>query len=153
MCDRCGGVTHKGYTRQIEQNIQTYGWSMQYVEGDAGRNPAFAYTLGLSLQGHPEIIVFDSDPCWSYRGVKPLAWAVMGGASFDEGDDLSEFFLPPDAAELLRFPDSATHLYTANYMFRRPGHPPIPALQLLWPSRVGLIQPATTGQTPDGGSQ
>jgi hypothetical protein len=153
MCDRCGGVTHEQYSRQIEQNIQTYGWAMQYIEGDGVRNPAFGYSLGLSLYGHPEIIVFDPDPCWAYRGLKPLAWAVMDGAVFDEGDDLSEFFPPPEPAELLRFPDSATHLYTANQMFRRPGWPPIPALQLIWATRITLMQPATTGQTPDGGAR
>ncbi|MEV5962394.1 DUF4262 domain-containing protein [Kribbella sp. NPDC051952] len=146
-------MTHEQFSRQIEQNIQTYGWAMQYIEGDGVRNPAFGYSLGLSLYGHPELIVFDPDPCWAYRGLKPLAWAVMDGAVFDEGDDLSEFFPPPEPAELLRFPDSATHLYTANQMFRRPGWPPIPALQLIWATRITLMRPATTGHTPDGGAR
>lgn len=151
MCDRCGGVTNEQVSRQIERNIQTYGWTMQYIEGDGGRNPAFGYSLGLSLYGHPEIIVFDPDPCWVYRGIKPLAWAVMAGAVFDEGDDLSDFFPPPDRAELLRFPDSATHLYTANDMFREPDQPSIPALQLIWSTRVALMQPTEPRHTPDGG--
>ena len=151
MCDRCGGLTDEHYARQIERNILTYGWTMQYVEGDGARNPAFGYSLGLSLYRHPEIIVFDPDPGWAYLGLKPLAWAVMGGAVFDEGDDLSVFFPPPESAELLRFPDSATHLFTANHMFREHGDGSIPALQLLWPHRVALIQPPATHPTPDGG--
>ncbi|MGW7679877.1 DUF4262 domain-containing protein [Kribbella sp. NPDC054772] len=150
MCEACGGVTDEQYSRQIEQNIRTYGWTMQYVEGGGARNPAFGYTLGLSLYRHPEIIVFDPEPCSAYLGLKPLAWAVMEGAEFDEGDDLSAFFPPPETAELLRFPDSATHLYTANQMFRQPGFPPLPALQLLWPSRTALIQPCST-PAPEGG--
>jgi len=153
MCDRCSGVTDEQYSRQLEKNIQTYGWTMQYVEGDGVRNPAFGYTLGLSLYRHPEIIVFDPDPSWAYLGVKPLAWAVLDGAVFDEGDDLTEFFPPPETPALLRFPDSATHLFTANHMFRGQGEPPIPALQLLWPSRVTLIQTATSRPAPDGESR
>jgi hypothetical protein len=152
MCDRCGGVTDEQYSWRIERNIQTYGWTMQYVEGDGVRNPAFGYTLGLSLYRHPEIIVFDPDPAWAYLGVKPLAWAVMEGAVFDEGDDLSEYFPPPDTAELLRFPDSATHLFTANHMFRQPGDGPLPALQLIWPTRIALIQAADSRPPSDGGS-
>src|SRR5215216_4675289 len=80
MCDRCGGMTDDQYSQRLEQNILTYGWTVQFVEGDGVRNPAFGYTLGLSLREHPEIIVFDPDPSWVYLGVKPLAWAVMDGA-------------------------------------------------------------------------
>lgn len=153
MCDRCGGVSDEQYARQIERNIQTYGWTMQYIEGDGGRNPAFGYTLGLSLYGHPEFIVFEAEPSYAYLGLKPLAWAVMEGAVFDEGDDLSGFFPPPHTAELLRFPDSAHHLFTANAMFRQPGDPPIAALQLIWPTRTALIQPSGCRPAPDRGAR
>ena len=81
MCDRCGGVSDEQISRQIEENIQTFGWTMQFVEGDGARNPAFRYTLGLSLYRHPEIIVFEPEPCHAYLGLKPLAWAVMDGAT------------------------------------------------------------------------
>ncbi|MFG1908135.1 DUF4262 domain-containing protein [Kribbella sp. NPDC048928] len=151
MCDRCGGLTDEQYSRQIEQNIQTYGWTMQYVAGDRGRNPGFGYTLGLSLYQHPEIIIFEAEPCYAYLSLKPLAWAVMEGAEFDEGDDLSRFFPAPHTAELLRFPDSALHLYTANTMFRAAGRPPLPALQLIWPGRTALIQPSSSTDAPDEG--
>ena len=150
MCDQCGGLTDERYSRQIERNIQTYGWTMQLVEGDGDRNPAFEYTLNLSLYQHPKIIVFEPEPCHAYLGLKPLAWAVMDGATFDEGDDLSELFPPPHTAELLRFPDSALHLFTANAMFRQPGQPSLPALQLVWPGRTGLIQPPSSCPGPDG---
>lgn len=153
MCEMCGGMTDEEYSRRLERNILTYGWTMQYVEGDGGRNPAFGFTLGLSLYQHPEIIVFESDPCYAYLSLKPLAWAVMQGAEFDEGDDLSAYFPPPHTAELLRFPYSAHHLYTANTMFRQPGQPPLPALQLVWPTRTALIQPPSGSPAPDGNSR
>ncbi|MGW1341533.1 DUF4262 domain-containing protein [Kribbella sp. NPDC002412] len=144
MCDSCGGQTDEEISRRLVRNIRTYGWTMQFIEGDGVRNPAFGYTLGLSLYDHPEIIVFDPDPAFIHLGLKPLVWAVQTGEEFDEGDDLSAYFPPPEQAALLRFPDSATHLFTANTMFRRPGEGPIPALQLIWPTRNSLIQAALT---------
>ncbi|TDD17734.1 DUF4262 domain-containing protein [Kribbella turkmenica] len=151
MCDMCGGLTGDQYSDRLERNILTYGWTMQFVQGDGERNPAFGYTLGLSLRNHPEIIAFDPDPAWVYLGLKPLAWAVQSGEVFDEGDDLTAFFPPPERAELLRFPDSAVHLFTANAMFRRPDDPPLPALQLIWPTRNPLLQTtrAASARRPD----
>jgi hypothetical protein len=147
MCDICGGLTDEQYSERLERNILTYGWTIQFVEGDGIRNPAFGYTVGLSLYRHPEIIVFDPDPAWVYLGIKPLVWAVQTGEVFDEGDDLTAYFPPPERAELLRFPDSATHLFTANQMFRQPGEGPVPALQLIWPTRNELIRAAQQAPT------
>jgi hypothetical protein len=153
MCDRCAGVSDEQYSRQIKRNIQTYGWTVQYVEGDGRRNPGFGYTLGLSLRQHPEIIVFDADPAWVYLALKPLARAVLKGSVFDEGDDLTAFFSPLESAQLLRFPDSATHLYTANQLFREPGDEPLPALQLVCPARTALIQPSDGRPADEGGTR
>jgi hypothetical protein len=139
MCDVCGGATAPEVLSSIEARIQTYGWTSLFVQGDGERNPAFGYTLGLSQYGHPEFIVFDPSPDAAYLSLKPLAWAVLGGQTFDEGDDLTAFFPPPDQAELLHFPDSATHLFTANTMFRAEGDPPLPALQLVRPRRTPLL--------------
>ncbi|HZX08791.1 DUF4262 domain-containing protein [Kribbella sp.] len=151
MCDRCGDLTDEDYSRWLEENIQTYGWTMTYVPGDGGRNPAYGYTVGLSQYQHPEIITFESEPCYAFLSLKPLAWAVLEGTEFDEGDDLTAFFPPPQTAELLRFPDSELHLRRANAMYRRPGQPPLPALQLVWPSRITLIQPAYDWRTCNRG--
>ncbi|WP_433168372.1 DUF4262 domain-containing protein [Kribbella sp. CA-247076] len=130
MCDMCGGLTDDQYSDRLERNILTYGWTMQFVEGDGDRNPAFGYTLGLSLHDHPEIIAFDPDAAWVYLCLKPLAWAVQSGEVFDEGDDLSAYFPPPERAELLRFPDSTSHLFTAKHHVppaERPAPPRPPA--------------------------
>ncbi|MFF1816727.1 DUF4262 domain-containing protein [Kribbella sp. NPDC058245] len=135
MCDVCGGITAQEYADSIEARIRTYGWTVQYVEGDGERNPGFGYTIGLTQYDHPEIIVFDPGSDSAYLSLEPLAWAVLAGDSFGEGDDLSEFFPPPDRAELLSFPDSATHLFTANTIFRDVGDPPVPALQLVRTAR------------------
>ncbi|TDD59693.1 DUF4262 domain-containing protein [Kribbella antibiotica] len=131
MCEMCGGVTTEEYSESTEARLRTYGWTHQYVEGDGERNPGFAYTIGLSQYGHPEIIVFDPREGSAYLCLKPLAWAVLEGSTFCEGDDLSAFFPPPDRVELLAFPDSGTHLFIANSIFRGAGEPPLPALQLV----------------------
>ena len=131
MCFKCDGMTHDEYARQVEQHLTTHGWMVNHVEDDGDRNPSFAYTLGLSLHRHPELIIFDSPP---YRALEPLALAVLAGRRFDEGDDVSDLYA--GRPQLLRLPDSSTHLYVANDMFRQPGGPPIPALQLLWPTQV-----------------
>ncbi|GAA0616076.1 DUF4262 domain-containing protein [Kribbella sandramycini] len=136
MCDVC--ATPRRASRSLEDNLRTYGWAIQYVDGAGHRAPAYAFTVGLSCYGHPELIVFDPDPATAYLSLKPLAWAVLEGATFEEGDDLAAFFPPPDNAELLTFPDSATHLHAANALFRAPGRPPLPALQLLRPARLQL---------------
>ncbi|GAA1610561.1 hypothetical protein GCM10009789_76150 [Kribbella sancticallisti] len=143
MCDVCGGITNDEYLERLVTNIRAYGWTAQYIEGDDDRNPAFAYTLGLSLQRHPELILFNCRPEQVQRILGPVAQAVLDGRRFDEGADLSDVFPEYSSAEtprLLRMPDSSTHLYTANSMFRRPGDPPIPALQLLWPSRLTWLE-------------
>jgi len=134
VCFKCDGMTDDEYARQIEQNLATHGWTVQHIAADGDRNPSFAYTLGLSLRRHPELIIFGCAPYPAYRALEPLALAVLAGRRFDEGDDVSDLYA--GRPQLLRLPDSTTHLYTANDMFRQPGDPPIPALQLLWPTQV-----------------
>ncbi|TDU86843.1 uncharacterized protein DUF4262 [Kribbella voronezhensis] len=134
MCFKCDGMTDDQYARLVEQNINAHGWTVQHVEADGNRNPSFAYTLGLSLRGHPELITFGCHPYPAYRALEPLALAVLAGRRFDEGHDLSDLYA--GRPELLRVPDSTTHLFLANDLFRRPGQPPIPALQLVWPTRL-----------------
>jgi hypothetical protein len=136
MCDICGGITNPEYEQRLLSNIRQNGWTVQFIEGADHRNPAYAYTLGLSLRGHPEFITFNCHPGFVAREFQPLAEAVLSGQRFDEGDDLSELLQP----RLLRVPDSTTHLYTANTMFRRPEEPPIEALQLVWPTRTPWLE-------------
>jgi Domain of unknown function (DUF4262) len=136
MCDVCGGITNDEYLQRLVDNIRTYGWTLQFIEGDDQRSPAFAYTLGLSLRGHPEFITFNCRPESVQGDLEPLIQAVLEGERFDEGADLSRYYPAARKPELLRFPDSTTHLYTANGMFRRAGDPPIEALQFVWPSQV-----------------
>jgi len=133
MSEFCDGLTDTEYWDRMQDRILANGWTVQYVVGEDSRNPSFAYTIGLSRYAHPEIIVFTCHPECAMRSLEPLARAVLDGRRFDEGDDLTGLYPYSENAELLRFPDSSTHLFMANTMYRTPGQPPIPALQLYWP--------------------
>lgn len=140
MCDVCNGATYQGVLAEIRSDIQTHGWTVQYVVGENDRNPSYAYTAGLSLYEHPEIIYYNWHVECSIHALGPLAQAVASGSRrFAEGDDLDGLFPYPEKAQLLHFPHSITHLIIANDLFRRPGQPPVPALQLVWPDCEPLL--------------
>lgn len=136
MCARCDGMSDEEYFARLRDQILTRGWATQYVEGDNGpTSPVFAYTIGLSLLGHPELICFRMCVTHASLFLDRLAKKVTEGERFGEGDDLSAVF-PEDvegSLELWEFPDSSNHLLYANHYFRRPGEPPVPALQLIFP--------------------
>lgn len=140
MCHFCGGMTEEDFLQSVSSDARRHGWTMQYVLGEDARNPSFAYTVGLSRLRHPEIILFDCSLERSYHALSQLAWPVVTGMTFDEGDDLSYYYPLSERAELLRFPDSSTHLHIANALFGRPTEP-VPALQLLWPDPLALLRP------------
>ena len=139
MCEFCDGPADAEYWDRVQNLILANGWTVQYVLGADSRNPAFAYTIGLSQYTHPEIIVFTCHPECAMHSLEPLARAVLNGRRFDEGHDLGSLYPYSEKAELLRFPDSSTHLFMANSMYRAPGGPPRPALQVYWPTRQPLL--------------
>lgn len=135
MCRMCQGMTAREAIGQVRDTILRHGWAIEYVESDGSReNPSFAYTVGLSRWEHPEFICFRMCPEHVSRFLNRLGTAVLAGRRFDEGDDLSDVFTGADPGELLRFPDSSTHLYLANDFYRPAGGRPVPALQLYFPS-------------------
>ncbi len=140
MCDMCDGMTETEYWSRLFRAISEQGWFLQAVEGGDDRNPPFAYTIGLTLYGHPEIITFGMHSECAHAAIAPLAQRVPAGRRFDEGDDVSDLFGSTEPARLLRFPDSSTHLFRANELFRHDGEPPVPALQLFWPSEEPLLR-------------
>lgn len=140
MCAVCNGWTYEKVWAHMTSQILERGFSIQYVEVGDDRNPSFAYTVGLSGLNHPEFIVFSTCPECAVGALEPVASAVLAGRRFDEGDDPSDLYPFDEPATLLRFPDSSTHLEAANAMYRGRGRPPIPALQLFWPSQLTLLQ-------------
>ena len=58
MCWQCAhpGTTRDEYMDYLVAKIAQYGWSIQYVEHDR-HHPPFAYTVGLTSHGFPELAV------------------------------------------------------------------------------------------------
>lgn len=143
MCKMCLGMTSREYVGYVRDTILRHGWAIQYVTGDGEpENPEFAYTVGMSRWDHPEFICFRMCPEHAGRSLNRLAEAVVSGRRFDEGDDLADLFPgSSDPGELLRFPDSSTHLHLANDFYRPAGGRPVPALQFYFPSTSPLVRP------------
>ncbi|WP_328994891.1 DUF4262 domain-containing protein [Kribbella sp. NBC_01245] len=145
MCGMCGGEKIAESWRRICDGILSVGWALVTIPDDGPRNPSFAYTMGLSELGHPEFIVFGRSDLEAHAAVAPLAHAVLRGEFFDEGDDLTRLY--PAAAsppQLLRFPDSTTHLLWANDMYRGADDAPIRALHVVWASDLGEMRQLTS---------
>jgi uncharacterized protein DUF4262 len=63
MCWLCDnpGATLDEYDDHIHRLVEEYGWAVQGVEGD-GVHPPWAYTVGLTAAGLPELVVTGLDP-------------------------------------------------------------------------------------------
>lgn len=138
MCLMCEGMTAAQYRGKLRDIILRRGWAVVAVEDGGDSEPAFGYTVGLSRWDHPELIMFGAHaPCCA-TALDRIAELVCDGRRFDEGADLSAVF-PEGRGELLRFPDSSTHLFVANEFYRPAGGAPVPALQLYFPARTPLL--------------
>jgi len=56
MCRQCEDPDRPGYLERLRQGVADQGWLVQGVEG-AGPFPPWAYTIGLSGYGLPELVV------------------------------------------------------------------------------------------------
>ena len=55
QCVVCAGADWKAIARKVQANIRTYGFHVMYIP-DA--QPAYGYTIGLSLKQHRELVLF-----------------------------------------------------------------------------------------------
>ena len=58
MCWMCDNprATRQEYVRHLQAIITDHGWAVQFVDGDE-RRPPYAYTVGLTPLGKPELVV------------------------------------------------------------------------------------------------
>ncbi|RZQ64981.1 DUF4262 domain-containing protein [Amycolatopsis suaedae] len=118
--------------------IRRYGWAIEYVYGSQRSGPPFGYTVGLSGYEHPELILFG----WGTANTGYMLNEL--GARIREGDRMYDgrivaFEEGVHRALLIEVPDSATHLVAANRVYREPGEPPVPALQVVTDDRWGYF--------------
>ena len=60
MCLMCDGYTDSQITAMLNADIETHGWTVQYVE-DPIPARRFGYTIGLTLKGEAEFLVRGMD--------------------------------------------------------------------------------------------
>lgn len=149
MCMVCSGMSVGDFGDRIRRQVHRCGWATAYVFGSSDRSPGFGYTIGLSRWDHPEFIMFDEHPECCAGALSRVAELASHGRVFDEGDDLSDVY--PESREsvlLLRFPDSATHLFLANDLFPAVPGQPVDALQVCFRERTPLLRHGTLALPP-----
>jgi hypothetical protein len=126
--------TPERFTHQVDQydawrreTIRRHGWAVQAVLGDAD-GPPFAYTVGLTGFGHPELILFATSQATAAAVLNDLGERVRAGQRLGADERVR---LPGGEVRLLAFPESARWLLGANELYRLPGGPPVPALLVM----------------------
>jgi hypothetical protein len=111
--------------RGIAELVRTHGWAIQYVEGDRWR-PPWAYTVGLTACGLPELLVtgLSSKRVASY--LNGLGNHLLHAEPPVPGDRLELRGTP--MLEVVRVAEPSVHLLVAATFFG----PDITALQLVW---------------------
>ncbi|HSV40592.1 MAG TPA: DUF4262 domain-containing protein [Nocardioidaceae bacterium] len=142
MCWKCDNpdATDADYFDKIAGVIDANGWFVQGVEKDRWR-PGFAYTVGLTMFGHPELLVTGMAHRAAAHLLNGLAHPLVWHAApaFVAGD----FHLWPGspAIEIVDVAEPTVHLVMAEGMYGSD----IRAVQLVyaddhgrWPWEVGF---------------
>ncbi|WP_103348454.1 DUF4262 domain-containing protein [Amycolatopsis sp. CA-128772] len=124
MCRQCDDPDRPGYLQELREGVADRGWLVQAVEG-TGLYPPWAYTVGLSGYGLPELVV-------TGLPVLPAAGLLNGMAAH------ALCASPPSPGERIPLPggplvevvplaEPSVHLVFANALYG----PEIRALQLV----------------------
>ena len=139
MCWECDhpGSTRIGYLEHMRDLIACYGWAVQGVERDRV-HPPWAYTVGLTPNGMPELVVTGLPLGRATRLLNDVASHVLHAAAPRPGEQIPLRGGP--LIEIVEVAEPAAHLMIA-VEFYGPG---IRALQLAhaddrghWPWEVG----------------
>jgi hypothetical protein len=134
MCWACDhpGADHRSYLDHIRRMITRVGWAVQYVEDDR-RHASFAYTVGLTGFGLPELVV---------TGLRALRAMTMLN---DAADDMVSSDAPSPGTtiamsdgsrvEVVRLPHPEAHLNIALDLYGNE----LRALQLVWADDRGRL--------------
>jgi hypothetical protein len=160
MCWQCDhpGSTRLDYLEHISELIDCYGWAVQGVQRDRIRPPR-AYTVGLTLNGRPELVVTGMPLARATELLDDVASHVLHADAPRPGEQIPLIGGP--LIEIVEVAEPAAHLLTA-VEFYGPG---IRALQLVhaddrghWPWEVGFRggrggQPVLGPRVPPPASQ
>lgn len=141
MCWQCDhpGSTYEEYLEHFRGLIRRHGWAVQGIEGD-GIHPPWAYTVGLTGYGEPELVMTGLQPGITTELLNSAAAHVLRPHTPRPrpGDQM----LPSDGPliEIVRVTEPSAHLRVAVDIYS----PSIRALQLVhaddqgrWPWEPG----------------
>lgn len=136
MCDN-PGRTEADYLTMLRQLIDEHGWAIQGVEPDGGR-PGWAYTVGLTVKGLPELVVTGVSMSHAAELLNFAAGLVTEGTGLPGGLDV----------EVVTVARPWAHLRYAVTVYGED----IKALQLVYPDTAGRW-PWDAGYAMPGGPQ
>jgi hypothetical protein len=86
MCWACDNPdkTHQDYLDYVRAMIRDWGWMVQTVEGDR-LHPPWAYTVGLTSLGAPELLVTGLSQQPAYDLLRDLTLGVLHGTMLPTG--------------------------------------------------------------------
>jgi hypothetical protein len=116
---------------RMRQLITRYGWAVQYVEADRAR-PGWAYTVGLTPRGVPELLITGKPPDESCAVLNRVAEHVLHAEPPDPGDQVPLVGGP--LVEFVRVQRPDVHLLTSVTFY---GSEQVHALQLVWADERG----------------
>jgi hypothetical protein len=139
MCWECDhpGATRADYLNFLGGEIAEFGWAVQGVERDR-IHPPWAYTVGLTLYGQPELVLTGMPLRRAGRLLNEVAAHVMHAEAPRPGDQIPWRGGP--LMEIVQVAEPSAHLVIAVEMFGTD----LRALQILhaddrghWPWDVG----------------
>jgi hypothetical protein len=112
----------------LRETIRQHGWAIQAVSAEpARRQPPFAYTVGLTRFGHPELVVFGLPESASGALLNTLGIRARSGLRIADGTRFDPGAAAPYALRVSRLPNPEQVLLTA---VRRYG-PRVTAMQVI----------------------
>lgn len=141
--------------RHVAETIRRHGCYIQYVTGctcgDCDEPTPFAYTIGLFGLGHPELLVFGTDP-HTAAGLLNALFARVGAGSDLTPGEIVTFPDWPHRVLVEECPNPGEIAFSANRHYRRPDAASVPVLQLTWDDRHGRF-PWEAGYSVPAGVQ
>ena len=140
MCWRCDHplATEADWEAHLWELIDSYGWAVQFVERDR-IHPPWAYTVGLTRFGEPELVVTGMNAQPAQSLLNNLAAHVMHAQAPRPGTQMQLVGGP--YVEYVELSEPSAHLHTAIALFG----PQIRAIQIVhaddrghWPWHPGF---------------
>lgn len=132
MCWQCDNpaATEADYDRLMREKIDRYGWAVQSIERSK-LYPHWAYTVGLTEHGRPELVVTGLRPHRALEVLNGVAAHLMHAPEPQPGT--RQQVLDDLLVEFVALTEPSAHLFTAVALYG----PSVRAVQLVYPDDRG----------------